>query len=145
MSIKALGDNFMANEVKFVGRIQEDGKWKFEELKEGSKRLREFEDWFIQQKAKEYGVNPEELVILNIAKGSIIVQFASINCDDQAAIIRQNEKNKKLEVHPYFQHFQLSEEDFDPKGNREFPKEVSFCTRGGWPYLIPVNCTRFGK
>ena len=41
-------------------------------------------------------MNPEELVILNIAKGSIIVEFASINCDDQAKIIKKNENKKKL-------------------------------------------------
>lgn len=49
-----------------------------------------------------------------------------------------------MEIHPYFQYFHLSPEDFDSAGNRKYGNSTMIETRGGWPYFFPINCERQG-
>ena len=49
-------------------------------------------------------------------------------------------------MHRFFNHFHMSIEDFDYRGNIRFndEKPPQNDRRGGWPYYPPVRCKRYG-
>ena len=51
-----------------------------------------------------------------------------------------------MKLHRFFNHFHMSLEDFDSRGNIRFNdgKPPQNDRRGGWPYYPPVRCKRYG-
>ena len=83
-------------------------------------------------------------MVTKLVEGSIKVEWTVVDAAAAWNIFQRNKETKKLKLHRYFQHFSLSHEDFDPKGNIEYKNEVKKRVRGQWPYYIPVHCKRYG-
>ena len=67
-----------------------------------------------------------------------------MNSADAENVKRRNAQKRKLKQHRYFQHFSLSSEDFDYRGNMSYDDFVYEDVRGRWPYYLPLYCKRYG-
>ena len=77
--MKILMNQFMNNEVKFEETLQEDEKWKYDEIEKDEEKMNAFKEWYIAKRAEEYGINPEDIIIHKLVKGSIAVVWSTAN------------------------------------------------------------------
>ena len=56
-------------------------------------------------------------MVTKLVEGSIDVEWIAVDDATAGRVINKNKETKKLKLHRFFQHFSLSPEDFDPKGN----------------------------
>ena len=93
LSLKMLQTNFMSHEVRFVERLEDDKFWSYDEIAQDRKKQEEFKQWFIKEKAKEYKIDENCLMVHKISKGSKIVDFSTTNISDTASILRANKEH----------------------------------------------------
>ena len=114
---KILTSGFFEDLIQFTENVQESEEWNFESLYKDDKKKAEFRKWYIKQKAQEYNIDEDKIVMTKIKKGSLKVEWTTVNYADALSVLKKNHQQKKLKLHPYFQHFSLSPEDFDVRGN----------------------------
>ena len=73
LSLKMLQTNFMSNEIRFVERLEDDEFCSYEELARDQRKQEKFTQWYTLQKAKEYGIDQNCLMVHKISKGSKLV------------------------------------------------------------------------
>jgi hypothetical protein len=80
-----------------------------------------------------------------VTKGST-KPWVSVSPDNFLVKSSKFTNTQDITVIPFFQGFNLSTDDFDAKGNYNFPEnaQTSLQWRGGIPYFQPVYGTRFG-
>ena len=83
-------------------------------------------------------------MVTKLVEGSIKVEWTVVDAAAADTVIRINGVTKKLKLNPFFQHFKLSSEDFDHRGNMTYDDFVYEDVRGKWPYYLPVHCKRYG-
>lgn len=136
-----MASGFLMNEVKITEKIDHVEGFTFDMIKNDPEKREEFEELW-KEKMSKAGVDTSKMTILSITKGSYIVQ-AQVSLD----AIHKVDPNKlgNAQIHPFFQQFSLSAENFDEKGDRTFSNECSQIDfRGGFPYYQPIKCKRFG-
>jgi hypothetical protein len=106
--------------------------------------------------ARVHGIEPKDIVIVSLTKGSTDVTYAvgptASNADNtpQANNAFEEELGSQYlghEVHPAFQGLQINPKSFDRQWNRDF-RVPGNCPqgekRGGLPYYAPAGFIRFG-
>ena len=131
--------------VKFKHRMEETEEWKFDDFKNNSEHLVKYQKWYIDYLVKEFGAKREDLILHKVTKGSNQM-WVSVNHDNFLIKSSAFTKTQDIKVIPFFESFNLSPEDFDAKGNYDFPanNQTSDQSRAGIPYFQPVHGKRFG-
>ena len=142
LSAKVITSGFMEDCFKFTEHFQ-GADFTFDEIYANRQKLLAFIDQYTAKKSAEYQIPEENILVTKLAEGSIAVEWASFGFSEAKKIL--SKADGTLKIHPFFQYFYLSPEDFDPNGNIAFqspPKRNE--RRGGWPYYPPVHCKRYG-
>ena len=58
-----------------------------------------FKQWYINERSKKYGIDPESIVIHEIVSEPIKVMWSTENPEP---VLSANNKDNKLKIHPYF-------------------------------------------
>jgi len=115
---------------------------------------------FQNQLSSQLNVNPKNIVILGLERGSIRVIFQIIDPTTNNIVQTVNQNNLQtalnqvaqnlglqpqvaLQLHPFFTHCSLSPTQTDPKGNFDFTRP-QVQNRGGFKYFQPGGWKRYG-
>ena len=63
--------------------LEDSENWNFSTIYENKEKQQKFKELYKQKKGKEYGINPDSIVIHRFIEGSIKVEWSTVSQSDQ--------------------------------------------------------------
>ena len=75
LSAKILTSGFLENTIMFREHLKDTEKWNFDALYGNPEKIKEFIEEYKSEKAKQFGINRENIVVTRLVEGSVISEF----------------------------------------------------------------------
>ena len=83
LSAKILTSGFLENIYMFTEHLENTPKWNFDALYSNSEKTREFIEEYKTEKAKQFDIDRENIVMTGLVEGSIKTKWTSIKSSER--------------------------------------------------------------
>ena len=88
----------------FREHLKNNEKWNFDALYGNNEKIKEFIEEYKTEKAKQFDINRENIVVTRLIEGSVIVESALTESDECSTVLSRIE-DSRIHPHPHFKYF----------------------------------------